>query len=453
MSVKHWMIKFALSLAVLTSLPAFGAGFALYEGSAKGNVVGGIGGSKDPATIFYNPAAITRLEGRHFSAGLTLIAPRASLDMIDLIYDPNPTQAISGTYDDQVFTPPHIYYSHQLTDNLWFAGGIYTRWGLGTRYDSAEWAGRYSNIDTQVETLTINPNIAYKVNDRLSVSAGLRYIWFDAKIEQAIDASVFLGELNNNPATFEYDAVQTLEADANGFGFNLSAHYQINDRIDVGISYLSEVEQDLDDGTAKFQRPSAAVPDTWFVDTNASADPIDLPEMIMIGFHFVLSDIIKMDVGAIQTKWSSITDLTFNYENPIVVVPGLNLALDRVTRRLDWEDSWRYQVGFDWDLSPTWDLLWGVTFDRSAVPRDTISYLLPSNDRTLINLGARLNWGEWIVDVGYNYLILTDRNINYGNSPEGLATHFERQLAEGVFRTSISDAGAHILGASFTRQF
>ncbi|MFO7718655.1 MAG: hypothetical protein R6Y91_08865, partial [Desulfohalobium sp.] len=58
---------------------AYGAGFATYEWSARGNALGGsvVGMADDPAAVGANPAGITQLEGGHGMLGLTAIYPHA----------------------------------------------------------------------------------------------------------------------------------------------------------------------------------------------------------------------------------------------------------------------------------------------------------------------------------------------------------------------------------------
>ena len=417
-----------------------GAGFALYEGSAKGNALGGtIGSADDPSAIFFNPAGITQIEGQQLMFGVSAIIPSADVSTWNSVYE-IPTRFEGDGLETQVFVPPHIYYTRQLSSRLWLGAGIYSRFGLGTRFDD-NWAGRYSNVDAQIQTVTFNPNLAWKVNDRLSVAIGARAMYFEASFEQAIDAR-FLPE--NNPDTTEFDAYQKIEGETEGYGFNASIHVKPNSRWSFGLSYYSEVEQELDEGVARFRRPAAPVPSTWFQDTNVRADPIDFPEMIMLGFNYRPSDRLAWEFGFIRTGWSSIESLTFHYQNPIVVVPGLNLVLDEVTRVLAWEDADRWNLGVDYKFTERCNLMGGITWDQTPIPDETISYLLPTSDRQLLNFGIRYHFDKWIMDASFNYLVMSNRDVNGGPS---------RQLDEGVLVTRIRDAGALLFGFSLSRKF
>ena len=416
----------------------FGAGFALYEGSARGNVLGGLTGhGDDAAAVFYNPAGITNLEGTHIMGGLTLIYPYADLTTTNL-YDPSSSSKAS--YEDNIFYPPHAYYTKQLNDKWWLGVGFYSRFGLGSEFDD-DWDGRYSSTNADIATVTLNPNIAVKVNDNFSLAFGVNATYIDVTLEQAIDSSRFMAQNFNDPRTNALDAKQTIEGDNLGYGFNLAAFFKVNDQWSFGLTYNSKIEQHITGGTAKYERPSAPVPDTWFVDTNVDADPIDLPESIFFGASYKHSEKFGMGFGVVYTGWGSLERLTFNYENPIIVVPGLGVALDRVSRELQWEDVFRYNVGFEYKVNDTFNLMWGVVYDESPVPDETISYLLPTNDRLLLNLGFGKNIGEWLFEMSYNYLSIQDRTIA------------QRQLEEGVLASEVEDGGAHLLGFSLSRKF
>lgn len=428
---------FLMGLLVGLSIPAFSAGFALYEGSARGNALGGLTGqADDPAAIFYNPAGITQLEGRQFMAGVTFIQPFADVTTLNL-YD---QQFDTQSYETNVFTPPHFYYTHQLTENTTFGFGVFTRFGLGVEFDD-DWEGRYSSTNADIATITINPNIAWKVNDRWSVAFGLDAVWLKAELEQAIDATRFNLLPGNNPNTSEFDAHQTIEGESWGYGFNAAVHFQPNDRWSFGLTYNSKVEQDIDDGTVKFRRPRAAVPETWFVDANAAADTIDLPEMIFFGGAVQLSERTELGFGIVHTGWSSIQELVFRYDQPVVVVPGAGLALDTVSRELKWEDVMRYNIGAQTKLTEHCDIMYSFIYDESPIPDETVSYLLPSNDRQLLDIGFQYRFEKWVMEGSYAYLTLRDRRIT------------GRQFTEGVLESEVDSGGAHLVGFSMSRKF
>ena len=429
----------AVIFAALLFVTQFGfsAGFALYEGSARGNALGGLTGqADDPAALFYNPAGITNLEGLHFMGGVTLIAPFADVATIN---------AFDGTikeskYESNVFTPPHLYYTQQLSEKLWWGLAVFSRFGLGSEFKS-DWPGRYNSSDANIETLSVNPNIAWKVNDKLSLALGVSAMWIDVELVQSIDATRFFGAPYNNPSTSALDATQTISGDSYGYGFNVAAHYKVNQKWSVGLTYNSRVEQDIDDGVARFQKPATPVPDTFFVDANVAADPIDLPEMVFLGANYQVRDDLAIGFGAIYTGWSSLDQLVFNYETPIIVVPGFNVVVDRVVRPLNWKDVWRYNVGIEHKVRENFNFMWGFILDDSPLRNETVSYLLPANDRFLVDTGIRCKLSNWVLDASFQYLTIRSRDID------------SRQFEDGVLQSRVRSGGAILAGVSLSRKF
>lgn len=68
-----WFLGFALGIVVLASgsHQCSGAGFAIWEGSARGTALGqaDVGRADDPSALFYNPAGITQLPGLQVMEG------------------------------------------------------------------------------------------------------------------------------------------------------------------------------------------------------------------------------------------------------------------------------------------------------------------------------------------------------------------------------------------------
>ncbi|MDJ0839657.1 MAG: outer membrane protein transport protein [Acidobacteriota bacterium] len=432
------MKRFALlsGLLLLAAPFAFSAGFGLYEGSSRGNALGGLTAQADDASaIYYNAAGMTQLEGRHFMGGVTLIVPEGDVELFNTAYDGS---SFTGTYADNIFPPPHIYYTHQINEKLWLGAGFYSRFGLASEFDDPEnWYGRYSNTNTIVETVSASGHAAWKLSEQVSVAFGIVYTYVDAEFNQAIDANQFLFNEYNDPTTSDFDVFQLLQGDDTGYGFNLAAHFTPNEKWRFGVMFNSEVEIKVD-ATARFDKP-AGLPPTYFVDSNVAADPLDLPFMLMLAGSYKHSDKLEIGFTAIQTGWSSITELGFNYETPFLVIPGVGFELDRVVRELKWKDVWRWSVGFDHKINNKYNFMWGFTLDETPVPDETISYLLPTNDRQLLNLGFGTDLGKWRFEAAYMYLNMSDRDIE------------SRQLEEGVLESNVRDVLAHLLSFTLSR--
>ncbi len=402
-----------------------GAGFGLYEGSARTNAMGGnlAGSADDPSALFYNPAGITQLEGIQFMAGSTFIMPDTDVKTIN----PYNGQETTSNSRDHVWIPPHMYTTYQFSDHVWFGLGVFSRFGLGTNFDS-NWAGRYNNYDAVIKTVSVNPNIAVKLNDKVSVAAGIEWMYFDLTLKNKIDPLK-----HNNPAVSTFDVDNNLKGDSTGLGFNLGIFYKPTNWLSCGLSYRSKIKQPVS-GDADFTKPAGLpLPEYLFRDTAVNGS-IDLPPEWMIGIAVRPTDRLLLQVGGIYTEWSTYKDLTMNFDTD--PVPGTS----SITVPKNWDDVWRLTFGAEYRALDWLDLRIGYIFDESPIPDSTIDYLVPANDRHMFTFGSGIHWRNMLFDISYTYLLIEDRDIK--GRPQ-----------DGVFDGETDNGDAHLIGVSVSYRF
>lgn len=384
----------------LVSHASFGAGFALYEGAVRGTSLGGslTGAADDPSALYYNPAGITQLKGLQLQAGFVAIQPQSETTTM------TPMGPVKTETEENWWIPPHLYATYGINDRVWAGVGVFSPFGLGTEYPS-DWPGRYNNYEAVIQTLNINPNIAVKLTDRLSVAAGASAEWFDLSLKRMLPVM-------GRDIPFE------LTGDDIGVGYNVAAHYRVFDWLSVGASYRSEVEEEID-GTA-----DASV----LGETGATGD-VTLPDFLSLGVRVQPWKRVGFELGATRTGWSSYDQLKIEFDDPTVLGKA-----DSVTQK-NWDDVWRYCAGIEFALTDALDLRAGYTYDQTPDPDEHADYLIPANDRQIFGLGLGYRRGDWSVDVSYSYLYIMDRTIA-GN------------LAEGVLPSEFDNGDAHMIGLS-----
>ena len=395
------------ALAVLLGAgPLWGAGFALYETSARSVALGGatVGAPRGAATLYDNPAGMTALPGSSMEAGFSLIHPTMDIDIA--------TPAGSKRYspDDKWFPPPFAYYTHQLNDQFWAGIGIYAPYGLGVEHDMADWPGRYNSVETLIQAFDFNPNVAYKVNDRLSLAAGLQIMYFDIKLTRNIPDVPYLMELTG---------------DSVGFGGNAALAYKIIDDLTLGLVYRSEIKQSVE-GDAEVGPLQK---------TDAEGD-ITLPASYTAGLNYTGVD--KWNFGAIATYtgWRSYDELVMSFNPPL-----LGKAPQSVSQK-DWSNVWRFGLGAEYRMNEKLALQCGYVYDKDPINvKEHADYLLPPGDRHIISLGADyLLQGNWRLGVAVAYLMLKDVEI-------------QARPAEGVFPTEFTNGDTTIVSFSLARNF
>ena len=258
----------------MTSLTpaAYGAGFAIFtQGAAEmaqGNSV--IAHTEGPASLFFNPALINKLEGTQAEIGTSMLSPV-------IRYDSDTPGEDSKTKNMDCF-PSTIYLTHKYNDKLSTGLGIFTPFGSGAKWDD-DWEGRYIVTESEMTTLDINPAVSYKAGPKISLAAGLNVLLLNMRADNKVNQSIV-----SLPNT---DGEQKFEGDGDGLGYNIGLLYEINDKLSMGASYRSAIDVEIA-GKVSFD-----------VATSLST-LADLPDTTDADIDLVLQD-IKSEIDRITT--------------------------------------------------------------------------------------------------------------------------------------------------------
>lgn len=419
----------------LASGGAHSAGFLLQEQNASGlgNAYAGSAAiAQDASTIFFNPAGMARLPGVNASIGVTAIQP--SFKFSDTGSTPPPLLGArlgsdNGGDAGSLGAVPNAYLSWQLNPD-WYAGlGLNAPFGLKTEYDDS-WVGRYQSYRFSLITANVNPAVAYKINDQLSVGVGVNWMYLDADYRRAAPVPALtpfgLASLG------EVDAKAKLKGD--GWGWNAGLLYQMTPDTRLGLAYRSRVRIHADGDTTLSNR---SVPAAYAGLIPGSADAnttVELPDSATLSLAHQLNSRWQLLADLSWTGWSSIRSLDIENSGAI---PDDNLDLR-------FRDTWRLALGANYRHSEQWTFRGGVAWDqtpvRSAQYRPTS---LPDSDRYWVSIGARYNVSpRTAVDVGYAHLFIKSVSIDNDTAA----------ATKGVVRGDYS-SNANILGVQFSHQF
>jgi len=279
---------------------------------------------------------------------------------------------------------PNLYYTFPTSGNLKYGISLTAPFGLKTEYDN-NWAGRYQGLTSELTTIDINPALAYKVNDQVSLGAGISIQLADAELSQAR----FLG-------LGVPDGKSTVEGDNWAAGFNLGAMFTPTSSTRFGIGFRSKIEQEVE-GSLNVVSPTGAT----LVNAGALAK-VTLPETIYLSAAHSPNDQWDILASARWTKWSRFEELRIAFNN------GLP---DSVTEE-NWTDSWTFSLGANYHLSNQWTMRFGYAYDESPVPDEFRTVRIPDSDRNWFTLGASYSpSASMTIDFGYAYLTGDDAPI------------------------------------------
>ncbi len=423
------------------------AGFALIEQSVKGlgsSYAGVSASAEDATTIFYNPAGMTRLKGREFIAGLHMIEPSVRFN--------NTASSISPSFGGAALTGndggdggvtgfiPNLYYSQELQNGYWVGLGINAPFGLSTVYDS-NWKGRYQAVESKIKTLNINPSLAYRFNENLSLGGGVNLQYIEAKLTQAVDyTAVCLGVFGGAACTAQGLGVATLQSASTtgysdntasdwGTGYNAGLLYEFDPQTRIGLAYRSDVKYKAT-GKGDFTIPSAVSGAGGGIGPTVSAifadaaitTYITLPETLSLSGYQQLNNRWAIMADVTRIRWSRIPEVRINFNN--------SLKSDSV-ERLNWKNSTRYSVGANYLFNERWTLRTGIAYDQTPIYQTTDrTARLPDNDRRWLSFGASYKGSSGMsVDVGYAHLFMSNTPIDRtGALGDKLLGSFQNQV-------------------------
>ena len=408
----------ALVLGMASS--AMAEGFALTEWSARGLGLasGMVGRADDVSAIAYNAAGITQLPGVQVMGGMGLIAPMGTLSL-DTTHGKQET-----TTKPAVWAAPHAYASWQLNDSLWLGLGVFSRFGLGNSYDQ-NWTGRYNLYSVNLQTISAVPTLAWKINDILSVSAGLEIMNVNLTTEQK-----FMHPMA--PILGDHDV--EVQGSGWGVGGHFGLHARLNDEWSIGLAYKTEVTANVY-GDAKYE---GKLKDKGMLNDCNAHGTVQLPDSLALGVAYKPLDNLSFEVGAVWTRWS-----TYN---------SLNIYMDNGNQSIshkDWQDGWNFNASVEYKPLDWWSLRAGFWYETPVINEDHSDFMVPSNGRTALTLGTGVEWNDFTIDFAYCHMWINPTNYD-DTDASGIRTP---GLASGITGGNSKDTVANIYMLSFGYKF
>ena len=414
MSFRKFVLKYSTVavLATVSNVAAAAAGYSLVEqsGSGMGNAfAGGAASAEDASTIYFNPAGMSRLSGTQAVVALHAIRPSAE-------FLPGPTAAGAllqptgnngGDPGDWGYVP-NAYLAMEIDPALKFGIGVNVPFGLKTSYDPA-WIGRFQALKSKILTVNINPSLAYRVSDTLTLGAGLNYQRIDGELTSAVNYSAAAALATANPLTppaalpglaaiagASSEGVSTVKGSDAAWGYNFGILVDATPQTRIGFSYRSTIDYTLT-GTVSFaNRPAllaAAIPDS------AATLNVRMPDTFSASAFHQLDGKWDLMADATWTGWSVFKQLKIDRAS------GANL----ITVQENWRDTWRLSVGANHHYNDRWMARMGLAYDQTPVPDAFRTARIPDQNRVWLSFGGQYKPGkDSAIDVAYTHLFMAN---------------------------------------------
>lgn len=402
---KKIIASLTLAAAAGLSNSAFAAGFQLNEQSITGmgrSYAGeGIIGD-DLSAAWYNPAGMTLLPGTQIQVG--------GYDVeMDLSYKGENGSTENGRKRSSPIL--HQFITHQFNDQLWGGMAITMPYGMSTSFGN-DWEGAERGYDARLLTVTLNPSLAWKLSDKVSLGAGFQAQHIDATLSMKKQVSI---------GTKSVSANSRLEASDWGYGWNVGAMWSPSDNLRVGFGYRSQmnhharghVKMSIDDSTrenlnslpANYKTAILKVLNQQGISPTSAVSLMNAGSVTLPGgagmkspananltFTYKYSPTLRLSGALRWTNWASLDTLS---------ITAGSLPHEATDVKMNWRDTWFASLGYDLDLSSKWTIRGGVAYDRSPIKnaKDRTA-LVPDANRLWASLGATYRYDEhWQFDV------------------------------------------------------
>ena len=383
----YFRIRIILSGAALLAGTAQAAGFALAEQNASGlgNAYAGQAAvAEDASTVFFNPAGLTQLDGRQVVLAGHLIMPSAKLS--NAVGTPASGLGDGGNAGKTMLVP-NAYFAADLGTSLKLGVGLNSPFGLSTEYDTP-WLGQTQAIKSRLNTVNLNPALAWWANDRLSLGFGVDWQYLNGELSQSLAA----------PGLTQV----TMKGHDDSWGWNLGALWQMDPDTRLGLTYRSRIDHKLKGSLSTGVAASAdiSVPDSASLSVLRHLDP----------------------------RWDLLADLTWTGWSSFDQLAVAGSGAPSIPE--NWKNTERLSLGLTYRPVREWTWRMGVAYDPTPVPDASHrTPRIPDGDRTWLAMGGQYRMGlREAVDFGYAHLFVRDATIDHSEGGVTLAGTYNDRI-------------------------
>jgi long-chain fatty acid transport protein len=267
------------------------------------------------------------------------------------------------------FIIPHFYATWNTPVEGLSAGiGVFVPFGLGTRWPS-DWVGRFLSNETSLQTIEVNPNVAYKFNfGRVPVTfaAGFGYVFGNVNMKKTI-------------STFNPEPVLTLEGDGTATTFNFAILAELSRHIKFGASYRHNIDMEFE-GNTSYSNVDGL--ETLFVPGTGKAR-INFPKDLKIGLSYQVTKELNIEAGINYIAWSSYDTLAITFDK----MPGNPSTSYTSKQPRLYKDVIAYRIGAEYMMEDL-ALRGGLYYDPMPVSPQYVEPVLPEANRLGVSAGV-----------------------------------------------------------------
>lgn len=374
---RSWPVALRVLFAILPAMCATGAwasnGLNLVGFGAESLGLGSadIAVSRDATAVNINPAGLTQLSGQRFDGYLV---PFYSFNFAH-------TDAFNDDYEmDNPFGmfASAAYATQAVHPDLRFGIGMFASGGTGISYDNLR--TRFGTRDEYSAVLAITkvtPAMAWQVNPKLSLGLGVNVTYSTTRQKIFPDTSD-----NSNPAR-PFFGVRIDGADGLSVNGRFGIQYKQTPNLTLGMSYATETDVKLRNGTATFNYQSIGLGRVKYRD--ARIDGFALAREWGAGFAWQFTPKWLLAGELNWLDWGgALNDARLYATRPDNAAAPKEVSF---AQSLDHRDQYVWGLGLAYQWSDRTTLRGGVNISPNAIPDRTLTPTLNLTADGEIDLG------------------------------------------------------------------
>lgn len=375
----------SLVLLSLAACALFAGGYKIPETSLNSVALSAatVAHSNGADGAYYNPANMIFMKNEN-----VLEANLLYIGLSDVEYKSAAT-TINAKRED--FIVPSLHYVSQDVNGMRFGLSVVSPAGLSKRWNSAP--AIYTAEEFTLQTVEINPTVAFKINQKTGVALGVRAIYSEGVVK------------STSPI-----ASRDMDGDSLDFGYNLALAYKPTSELELALTYRSNVDLSVK-GNALLSYTGTlggSVPLGTYTSSSSASVSVPVPALFNAAIAYTFATKTTLEFVYEKNFWSEYKELDFNYGsgvNPVTnVVFGAPIAKN-------WKDTDVFRFGVTQKLDAL-TLMGGVVIDESPVPEATLGFELPDSDSVSVSLGARYRINEKLnIGLAALYSIREEREV------------------------------------------
>ena len=407
-----------LAGALAAGLPAvsYGLGIRIADQDARATARGNAftATADNPSAIYYNPAGIAFLYSPALNSpsltpslgggkGTVPAAPpdatdsdsglRTRLGLYAITLGNEVRLAGSKTSFDishRWQAVPNFYATwKQGKSPLTFGLGVYAPYGFGVWYPENS-PIRTTTISGNISYMTLNPVVAYKPVESLSLAVGPTINYGRTGLKRGIFPQAFFGGADR----FEF------EGDGWAVGWNAGLMWRPHPMHSFGVMYRSQTDIEFD-GHANTVVPG-------FINSREAATAgFKFPQNVVAGYSFRPTSKWNFEFNLDWTDWDNLNTV------------NLHKASGDVTLPFNWQSSFFYECGVSYTFDNGFTASLGYIYSENSVPNNSFNPLIPDSNRHIFSAGVGKQWKNWDFDIAYQWAHGPQRTVSQGTIADG----------------------------------